>query len=418
MFRFIKNILLFVLTFSIFVSFSQNNKQNLKKEKQKIEQEIKETNTQLNKEKKKKNSALKQLELSNKKLNNHNKLLKNLEHSVQIQLSEIKKIENNISEISRQILKKEEELIKAKQFLSDILYQTNLWKNTYNESLFLISSDNINKMFKRKKYLKQLTYFRKTQTIKIQDLKKELNIEKENLVEIKNNLLSKKQEKEETLNTKINQTKQLKLTKNENSQIVSEIKKNEQFYKDKLQQKKVEAQEIEKQIKQIIEEEIRRAREEAEKYNNGSPLTPESIELSSNFTSNKGKLPWPLEKAIISGRYGIKKNQAISGVETKNNGIDFSTDQGQSVRVVFDGTVSRIFFIKGKGKAILVNHGSYFTVYSGLKNVLVINGEKLISKQKIATVLTSEITGKTELHFEIWKGKDTQNPLYWLYKAK
>ena len=141
-------------------------------------------------------------------------------------------------------------------------------------------------------------------------------------------------------------------------------------------------------------------------------------DTSGNFTSNKGKLPWPLEKAIISGRYGIKKNQAISGVETKNNGIDFSTDQGQSVRVVFDGTVSRIFFIKGKGKAILVNHGSYFTVYSGLKNVLVINGEKLVSKQKIANVLTSEITGKTELHFEIWKGKETQNPLYWLYKAK
>ena len=417
MFRLIKNILLFVFTFSIFVSFSQNNTQKLKKEKQKIEQEIKETNTQLNKEKKKKNSALRQLSLSNKNLNNHNKLLKNLEKSVQIQLSEIKKIENKISEIESQILKKEEDLIKAKQFLSDVLYQTYLWKNTYNESLFLISSDNINKMFKRKQYLKQLTYFRKNQTIKIQDLKKELNIEKEILIEIKNNLLSKKQEQEETLNTKINQKKQLELTKNENFKIVSEIKKNEQFYKDKLNQKKIEAQEIEKQIKQIIEEEIRKAREEAEKNNNGSPLTPESIALSSNFTSNKGKLPWPLEKATISGRYGIKKNQAISGVETKNNGIDFSTDQGQSVRVIFDGTVSRIFFIKGKGKAILVNHGSYFTVYSGLKNVLVTNGEKLISKQKIATVLTSDITGKTELHFEIWKGKETQNPVKWLYKA-
>ena len=50
--------------------------------------------------------------------------------------------------------------------------------------------------------------------------------------------------------------------------------------------------------------------------------------------------------------------------------------------------------------------------------MLVTNGEKLISKQKIASVLTSDITGKTELHFEIWKGKETQNPLYWLYKAK
>ena len=141
------------------------------------------------------------------------------------------------------------------------------------------------------------------------------------------------------------------------------------------------------------------------------------IELSSNFTSNKGKLPWPLTKGVITDQYGIKKHQAISGVETKNNGINFITDQGQSVRVVFDGAVSRIFFIKGKGKAILINHGSYFTVYSGLKDVIVKTGDKIISKQKLGTIVTSETTGESELHFEIWKGKETQNPVKWLYKA-
>ena len=144
----------------------------------------------------------------------------------------------------------------------------------------------------------------------------------------------------------------------------------------------------------------------------------EAMELSSNFASNKGSLPWPLEKGIITERYGIQKNKHIAGVETQNNGINFHTDEGQPVRVVFDGTVSRIFFIKGKGKAILVTHGSYFTVYSGLKDVVVKAGEKVISKQKIGTVITPELEGETELHFEIWKGKETQNPVKWLYRAK
>ena len=185
-----------------------------------------------------------------------------------------------------------------------------------------------------------------------------------------------------------------------------------------LLDKKKESQKIEDEIMKIIEEEIRKARAEAEINNTGSPLTPAAMELSSNFASNKGSLPWPLEKGIITERYGIQTNKHIAGVETKNNGINFHTDEGQSVRVVFDGTVSRIFFIKGKGKAILVNHGSYFTVYSGLKDVVVKVGEKVISKQKIGTVVTSELEGETELHFEIWKGKETQNPLKWLYKAK
>ena len=73
--------------------------------------------------------------------------------------------------------------------------------------------------------------------------------------------------------------------------------------------------------------------------------------MSSKFELNKGKLPWLLSKAKITERYGIHKNKHISGVETKNNGIDFETDEGQSVRVVFDGKVSRIFYIKGKGKS-------------------------------------------------------------------
>ncbi|MBT5698902.1 MAG: peptidoglycan DD-metalloendopeptidase family protein, partial [Flavobacteriales bacterium] len=170
-------------------------------------------------------------------------------------------------------------------------------------------------------------------------------------------------------------------------------------------------------IKKIIEEEIRKSRAEAEKNNSGSPLTPEDLELSSNFTSNKGRLPWPLEKGIIVSSFGIQKNKAISGVETKNNGIDFSTDPGQNCRVIFDGKISRIFFIKGKGKAVLVNHGNYFTVYSGLENIVVKSGDKVISKQKIGTIITSETTKETQLHFEIWKGKETQNPVKWLYKA-
>lgn len=87
------------------------------------------------------------------------------------------------------------------------------------------------------------------------------------------------------------------------------------------------------------------------------------------------------------------------------------------VRVIFDGTVSRIFFIKGEGKAILINHGEYFSVYSGLKEVIVKTGEKLLSKEKIGVVITHEEENKTELHFEIWKGYDKHDPSNWLYNA-
>ena len=416
MYQLIKHILFLLFFLSSDLLFSQN-KTKLEKEKQELEIKIKQTHSQLNKEKKKKNSALEQLQLSNKKIKQHNQLLNNLENTIKVQNSSIKKVEKQTLEIEENILIKEEELTLTQNTLSNIIYQTYVWKNTYNESFFLISSDDLNQLYKRKQYLNQLALNRKNQISKIKKIRKELEAVKQKLINEETELLKEEKRLEDIFSNKESENKILELEKNNNSKIVFEIKKNEQHYRNKLNEQKKEAKEIEEQIKKIIEEEIRKSREEAEKNNSGSPLTPEDLELSSNFTSNKGRLPWPLEKGIIVSSFGIQKNKAISGVETKNNGIDFSTDPGQNCRVIFDGKISRIFFIKGKGKAVLVNHGNYFTVYSGLQDVIVKSGDEVISKQKIGTIITSETTKETQLHFEIWKGKETQNPVKWLYKA-
>ena len=416
MYQLIKHILILLFFLSSDLLFSQN-KTKLEKEKQELEIKIKQTHSQLNKEKKKKNSALEQLELSNKKIKQHNQLLNNLENTIKVQNSSIKKVEKQMLEIEENILIKEEELTLTQNTLSNIIYQTYVWKNTYNESFFLISSEDLNQLYKRKQYLNQLALNRKNQISKIKKIRKELEGVKQKLINEETELLKEEKRLEDIFSNKESENKILELEKNNNSKIVSEIKKNEQYYRKILKQQEKEAKVIEEQIRKLIEEEIRKSREEAEKNNSGSPLTPEDLELSSNFTANKGKLPWPLEKGIIVTSFGIQKNKAISGVETKNNGIDFSTDPGQNCRVIFDGKISRIFFIKGKGKAVLVNHGNYFTVYSGLQDVIVKSGDEVISKQKIGTIITSETTKETQLHFEIWKGKETQNPVKWLYKA-
>ncbi|MAR40011.1 MAG: hypothetical protein CMD22_05005 [Flavobacteriales bacterium] len=417
MLKLTKYLFFVICVFSLNDLYPQS-KEQLKKEKEQLEQEIKDTNKKLKKEKKKKNTALNQLKLSNKKINQHLQLLSNLEKSINIQNFNINKIERDIEDIEIKILMKEDELSLSKQVYSKLIYQSHIWNNTYNETYFLISSTDLNQLFKRKQYLKQLTLHRVNQIKKIKIITKELKNTKSELEETKENLQQAKLAKEVFFSEKNSQTETLESEKIRNSEIVSRIKENEQFYRNELLVKQKESKAIEEEIKKIIEEEIRKARAEAENNNTGSPLTPEAMELSANFASNQGLLPWPLEKGIITERYGIQTNKHIAGVETKNNGINFQTDEEQSVRVVFDGTVSRIFLIKGKGKAILVSHGGYFTVYSGLKDVVVKAGEKVISKQKLGTVVTSELQGETELHFEIWKGKETQNPVKWLYKAK
>jgi len=416
MLKLIKYILLFIFIFIGTTSFSQSKKQ-LQKEKEKIEQDIKQTNKILQKTKNQKSSSLQHLKLLNTQVKNKENLLKNLDSEINWTDYHINKTIKSIEEIEITIVEKEEGKERLKQEYAKMIYQSYVWKNTYNDLFFLISSEDFNQLSKRKQYLKQIRNHRTNQIKRIEQNNLDLISEKENLEKKKEDLIVEKQNKSNLVLSKSAELKDLNTQKQKKNNLISEIKQSENKYKEKLNKQKLKSQEVENAIKKIIEEEILKARAEAEKNNNGSPLTPEALELSTNFESNKGKLPWPLEKGVIVQGFGKQKHSVFAGVETINNGIDIATDPNQIVRSVFDGKVSRIFFIKGEGKAILINHGSYFTVYSGLKEVVVKIGEKVYSKQKLGMIVTSETGDISELHFEIWKGKDTQNPVKWLYKA-
>ncbi|MDC3395364.1 peptidoglycan DD-metalloendopeptidase family protein, partial [Flavobacteriales bacterium] len=290
-------------------------------------------------------------------------------------------------------------------------------KGNRNDLIFIISAEDFNQAYKRIIYLKQYASFRKNQAVKITESQQELESQKINLDAQKEQLISESLSKKELIGAKKTELNTISETKQEKQELVNKLSKSERLFKKQLKEKQKRTKVLDDEIRKIIEEEIRKAREEAEKKNKGFSLTPEAMALSSEFNNNKGKLPWPLAKGVIVQGYGRQKHAVFAGVETFNNGIDIATDKNMKVRAVFDGTVSRIFFIKGEGKAILMNHGEYFSVYSGLKEVSVKVGDKLLAKEKIGVVFTQEIEEKTELHFEIWKGYDKHDPSKWLYKA-
>ncbi len=142
-------------------------------------------------------------------------------------------------------------------------------------------------------------------------------------------------------------------------------------------------------------------------------LTPEAAALSASFESNRGRLPWPVEKGFIVSGYGRQKHPVAEKVMVENNGIDIQTSAGATARAVFEGTVSRVFYIAGFGQNVLINHGEYFTVYNGLANVSVAAGQKVQTKQSIGTVGPNE-DGVPILKFQVWKGASTQNPAGWI----
>lgn len=412
----INKIALIIFFLIFFIKGFSQTKEILKQQKEALEKEIKYTNSLLEKTKKNKTKSLTYLTVLNTQIKNKEKYISILSLEIGFLQSQIRKVENKINGFDENIKKQEKEIILLTEEYAKMIYFANRNKANQNPIIFIISAKDFNQAYKRALFLKQYTSSRKNQIKKITEAKNALKNEKEEKKKTIKKLNNEEKQKERIVLEKKSEATKLALQKEEKNLLLKRLTNSEKIFQQQLQDQRKTAKDLDDKIRKIIEEEIKKARELAKKEagTNEYKLTPENIELSNKFATNKGKLPWPLEKGVITQPYGKQKHKEFSNVETFNNGIDIATEKDAIIRSVFDGKVSRIFFIKGEGKAVLVNHGEYFTVYSGLKEVLVSAGDNVLTGEEIAVVSTIEKDQKTELHFEIWKGYEKQDPAKWL----
>ena len=279
------------------------------------------------------------------------------------------------------------------------------------------SSQNYNQAFKRLKYLQEYSLFRQNQVEEILVVEQQLNDELLMLKQQKVLLLVAKNQKSKSLEESKIEIGFLADEKSSQNTLLSSLKKKEKQLKKDLQSKKYLASQLEKQIRKFIEEEIRRAKSKSSDASNFLELTPEQQIISENFTSNKGNLPWPVERGVIIERFGVQAHPVLKGIETFNNGVKITTEEGAEIRSIFEGNVSRIIDIPGAGKAVIVSHGDYFTVYSNLLDVSVKRGETVLLKEKLGTVITKNTGKETITELQIWKGSEKMDPSSWLFQA-
>ena len=143
-------------------------------------------------------------------------------------------------------------------------------------------------------------------------------------------------------------------------------------------------------------------------------LTPEGQLIANNFKANKGRLPWPVEKGAISLKYGDQPHPIYKTLIVHNSGVEITTENGSNARAVFGGEVTNVIVISPVNKAVMIQHGDFFTVYQNLSKVSVSKGDKVSAKQNIGQIRTSGDTGKTVLKFLILQNTTYNNPQSWL----
>ncbi|RPG53292.1 MAG: hypothetical protein CBC44_002675 [Flavobacteriales bacterium TMED84] len=396
------------------IVFAQS-KDDLKKEKKKIENEIKITNGLLEKTKQNKLKSLNYLNALSTQIEKEESLVKMLNIEIKLKERKIKNINKTILESKDVISNKEAELEMLMENYSKIIFSYSKNKGLKDQLMFIISSDDFNQAYKRLLYVKQYTTQRKNYSIQISKEQNELKQEINKLEVIKKELEENTIQKKTLYENKYENLNKISDKKTEKEQLISKLVKSEKYFKKELKEKQKKANELDEKIRKIIEEEIKKARELAEKANKLN-LSPAALELTKKFAENKRKLPWPVETGVVIQKFGNKKHQIFSEVQTFNNGVDIVTEKKAKVNAIFDGKISRIFVVKGEGKAVLISHGKFYTVYSGLQDVVVETGEEVLTREKIGEVRYNEKEQRSLLHFEIWKGYDKVDPGDWIYK--
>ena len=387
------------------IGFSQNKKQQeLEERRQELRQEINKIN-QLQQENKSKEKS--QLSL----IVNYNYKISVLNNLISVTNQQANLLTREINSNQKKITKLRDELKALKEDYAAMIIKSYKSKNQQSRIMFLLSSDNFKQAYKRLQYMKQYSDHQKQQG-------QEIKTKSEELQSINTSLLAQKADKQKLINENRVVQKTLEAERKQHQVLMASIKKNINVYAAQIKAKQQEADRIDREIDRIIREAIVKSNKKAGKSESaiGFSLTAEEKVLASNFVTNKGKLPWPVEKGFVTLGYGTQPSPIDKSVSIRSNGVRIATEKGAKVRAVFNGEVSRIVVIKNANPIVMIRHGNFITAYKNLSKVYVKEGDKVTTKQEIGEVFTNPSNGDTILNFIIYENLNTLNPAEWVYK--
>ncbi len=397
---------LVLLTFLFFGGLtvqSQNTKEDLEERRLELREEIRKINSLRSSNKLREKSVLTEVEDLDRQIRTTEKLIKVTNQQANLLTRDINSNTNKIQQLRK-------ELVKLKEDYGQMIEKSYKSKSQQSRVMFLLSSESFLQAYKRLQYMKQYANYRKKQGDQIKEGTQELQV-------FNTNLLKQKKEKDKLIAE--NRETRAQLGKNSQSQqvLMKSIRQKEGHFASQIRKKQQEIDAIDRQIDEIIRASIAAANKESGSTSRSAfELTPEAKALAVNFASNKGKLPWPVRSGVVTMRFGTQPHPIVKSTTINSNGVRIDTDKGEKARAIFDGTVSEVQAVKGANKAVMVRHGDYITIYNNLSKVFVSKGDTVSLGQDLGEIATSTSSGKTTLHFLIYKNTDKMDPADWILR--
>lgn len=283
-------------------------------------------------------------------------------------------------------------------------YVTSIYKTGRTRDFeLLLSSTSINQVYIRNQYLKRFTEQRKrdaegigVKRKQVEDKQAQLNIQ----LSEEQRLIAEKGAEEERL-------AELAADRRD---ALGKIRKDKKSAQREIDRQMKAAKDLEGMIAELIEADRIRKEREAEEARRTRIAPP--VRAGGGFENRKGKLRWPVSEGTVVAHFGNQTHPTLKTI-TQNTGIDIAAKVGSPVSSVADGEISKIWWLPSYGNLVIIDHGgSFYTVYTHLGEINSAEGEKV--KEGDVIGYTGEALNGPRLHFEIWKGKEKQNPEQWL----
>ena len=395
---------LWVLMLVPVLGLAQDKKASLEAQKKRLQQEIVQINSLLKSSAKKRANVLTEVETVQLKMDRQDALIR-------LTNRQINRLNQEITLNLRNIEQLRVELTKLKKDYAEMVVSARKNQSAQNRLMFVLSSDSFWQAYKRMAYMKQYAAYRKQQGEQIATKTKTLQ-------QYTNDLVAQRKDKEQLIRENRDAQKALDTVRARQSSLVQQLKRKEKSYAAQIKKKQKQQAAIDKEINRLIREAIAASNKKAGTKTKNFVLTPEAKALAASFATNKGRLPWPVEKGIVTQKFGPQRHPVVRTTTIKSNGVTLSAPEGSEARSVFEGKVLNIVQFTGSNPIVLVQHGNYITSYKNLSKVYVKKGDKISAKQAIGQIFTNKDTGKTALQFSLFQNTTPQNPALWLYQMK
>lgn len=373
----------------------------LESQRAQLEKDIALLNRKLEQNSKNKSAALSSLSLLRSKIKAREKLITGCDQTLAV-------LDDSIAVVQKEMNRLQQRHDTLSYYYSRLIRGAYKNRDSRLWYMYILSSESIGQGLKRAGYLRGMSAQLSTQALRIRETSARLAVEKERLGGLR---------KEEAAMRKkvVGERSRLRGEEADANKLVNQLSKDRKKFQRELQEKNRQKEALNRKIADLIRQESQKASKGASgKKSSGGKTTSTALDtkLSNEFAANKGRLPWPVEGAIVE-HFGKHHHPVYTNVELpQNNGVTLAVRPGAQAKAVFNGKVTQIVVLPGYNQCVLVNHGAYFTLYSKLRSVSVKVGENVTTGQVVGTVDT--IGGEDLFHFELWKGSTPQNPEGWL----